>query len=167
MNDRNPLADAIAITWKRNAEYGVRLVGDLKDEQFVAQPVAGRVMNHPAWVLNHLNLYAGIAVKLCRGEAFEDPADHPHGQKSEPLARLDEDPKVMVATWRTLHDEGTAALARATAALTGAPNPLARWRAMHPTVGDMLVTLMVKHESAHLGQLSAWRRAMGLPRVAM
>ena len=47
------------------------------------------------------------------------------------------------------------------------PNPLERWRAVNPTVGDMIVTLMVKHESGHLGQLSAWRRAMGLASVPM
>ena len=48
----------------------------------------GRVMNHPAWVMSHLNLYAGIAVKLALGEAFEDPAEHRYGQKSEPLGDL-------------------------------------------------------------------------------
>jgi hypothetical protein len=167
MGQTDPLARAVLITWRRNAEYGVRLVADVAPEMFTAQPVPGRMMNHPAWVFNHLNLYAGIAVKMCRGEGFEDPAEHPHGQKSEPLARLDGDPKVMVATWRTLHEEGARALEAAGVERTGAENPLARWRTLHPTVGDMLVTLMVKHESAHLGQLSAWRRAMGMSRVAV
>lgn len=167
MNSGNPLANAVLITWRRNAEYGLRLVGDVAPEAFVAQPVPGRVMNHPAWVFNHLNLYAGIAVKMCRGETFEDPADHPHGQKSEPLGRLDGDPKQMVAAWRTLHEDGVRALEAATIERTSAANPLARWRTLHPTVGDMLVTLMVKHETGHLGQLSAWRRAMGMARVAV
>jgi uncharacterized damage-inducible protein DinB len=152
----NPLASAVLITWKRNAEYALRLVEDLPPEAWVAQPVAGRTMNHPAWVFSHLNLYAAIGACLAEGAPFDDPADHPHGQKSQ-----------LMTAWHALHDRGAAALEVCTPAITSAPNPLPRWRAMHPTVGDMLVTLMVKHESAHLGQLSAWRRAMGLGRVAV
>jgi hypothetical protein len=34
-----------------------------------------------------------------------------------------------------------------------------------PTVGDLLAHLMTTHEAAHLGQLSAWRRLLGLPGV--
>jgi len=165
----NSLASAISITWQRNGAYGLRLVDGLKSDQWLAQPVLGRVMNHPAWVLSHLNLYAGIAVAMCRGEGFEDPGEHRFGQKSEPLSDTGAYPAPgeMVKTWTQLHDEGAAALRVATDARTGAPNPLERWRGVHPTVGDMLVTLMVKHESGHLGQLSAWRRAMGLGRVAV
>jgi len=66
-----------------------------------------------------------------------------------------------------LHDDALAALRAADPAAFAMPTPLARWREKHPAVGDMIVALMVKHESGHLGQLSAWRRAMGLPRVAM
>ena len=169
LGSMNALTAAIRITWRRNAEYGLRLVGDLSPGQWIEQPIGGRVMNHPAWVVAHLTLYAEIAVRLCLAEKFDDPAEHPHGQKSEPLAILEAYPKPQLAieTWRSLHESGAAALLAATDAITSAPNPLERWRAVHPTVGDMLVTLMVKHESAHLGQLSAWRRAMGLARVPM
>jgi len=165
----NPLARAISITWKRNAAYALRLVADLPPAQLIAQPIPARPLNHPAWIFSHLNLYAAIAVSLCRAEHFDDPAEHPHGQKSEPLpdpAAYEPLPQ-LTATWQTLHDRGETALAAATDAMLAATNPLDRWRTIHPTVGDMLVTLMVKHESGHLGQLSAWRRAMGLARVGM
>ncbi|HMN40659.1 MAG TPA: DinB family protein [Phycisphaerales bacterium] len=164
-----PLAAAALITWKRNGEYGARLVADLTPGQWLAQPVAGRVMNHPAWVFAHLILYAHIAVRLASAEPFDDPAEHRYGQKSEPLSEANayQTPERMLATWRAVHAEGAAALAAATPALTSAPNPLARWRTLHPTVGDMLITLMVKHESGHLGQLSAWRRGMGMGPVAV
>jgi hypothetical protein len=165
----NPLAAAIVITWQRNAAYAARLVEDVPPAQFIAQPVPGRVLNHPAWIFSHLILYADIAVCLARAARFDDPAEHAFGQQSVPLDdAIAYQPKDRLLTrWRELHDAGAAALAIASTQLTSAANPLERWRAIHPTVGDMLVTLMVKHESGHLGQLSAWRRALGLPRVAM
>ncbi len=168
----NPLASAVAITWKRNAAYGLRLVEELRPEQLVAQPPGlpkGIVMNHPAWILCHLNLYADIAVSLALARPFEDPAEHRYGARSVPVpdAGAYDRKDRMVAKWKESHEAGEAALAAATAELTSLPNPLERWRALHPTVGDMLMTLMVKHESGHLGQLSAWRRACALPGVPM
>lgn len=168
----NPLASAVLISWRRNAAYGERLAADLLAERFIAQPHAlapGVRLNHPAWVFSHLNLYAAVAVCLCRGETFDDPADHRYGQRSDPLndPGAYETKDALLAAWRDLHAAGEAALLSATPERTSGGNPVERWRTLHPTVGDMLVTLMVKHEAAHLGQLSAWRRAMGLPRVAM
>jgi hypothetical protein len=164
-----PLANAILITWRRNAAYSLRLVGDLFDTQMTAQPIPGRVLNHPAWILSHLTLYTTIAAAMLRNTPFPDPADHIYGAKSEPLA----DPAaysprtLLTAQFKAAHDDAEAALTAAGDSVFASVTPLERWRALHPTTGDMLVTLMVKHESAHLGQLSAWRRAMGLPRVAM
>ena len=39
------------------------------------------------------------------------------------------------------------------------------FREKFPTVGNALAHTMLLHEMQHLGQLSAWRRASGLPRV--
>jgi uncharacterized damage-inducible protein DinB len=36
-------------------------------------------------------------------------------------------------------------------------------RKYFPTVGDQMVFMMTAHEMDHLGQMAAWRRAMGLP----
>lgn len=165
----SPLVSAILITWRRNAAYSLRLVGDLSDAQMLGQPIPGRVLNHPAWVLSHLHLYTGLAAAMLREERFEDPADHRFGAKSEPLADASAYlPRVqLIEHFKAAHDVAEAALAAVHESVLASPTPLERWRAMHPTTGDMLLTLMVKHEAAHLGQLSAWRRAMGLQRVAM
>jgi hypothetical protein len=40
------------------------------------------------------------------------------------------------------------------------PNP--EYRAFFPTIGDAAFYLMAFHEGWHLGQLSTWRRAIGL-----
>lgn len=160
-----PLAAAIRISWLRNASYALRLVEDVPSDRFVD----GLPLNHPAWIFSHLIAYAEIALALAQGHAFADPADHRFGAKSEPSPNLaDYEPKAaLLAGWSRLHDDGAHALDQASDATLAAPTPLARWRGMHPTVGDMLVTLMVKHESGHLGQLSAWRRNLRLPRVPL
>jgi hypothetical protein len=163
------LSSAIAITWSRNGAYARRLVGDLSDAHMTAQPVSGRTLNHPAWILSHLTLYTTIAAAMLRQRPFPDPADHIYGAKSEPLpdasaylVRVK-----LIEQYVSAHEDAATALLAAGDDVFASPTALERWRPLHPTTGDMLVTLMVKHESAHLGQLSAWRRALGLSRVAM
>ncbi len=165
----HPLASAILISWRRNGAYGLRLVGDLTDPQMTAQPVAGRVMNHPAWIVSHLNVYSPIAEAMLMGEGFVDPLDHRFGQKSKvSLDATEYAPRgALAAEYARWHERVERALEHARDDVFTAQTPLERWRAMHPRTGDMLVTLLVKHESTHLGQLSAWRRAMGLPAVAV
>ncbi len=43
--------------------------------------------------------------------------------------------------------------------------PNERMRALFPKTGDVIVGLMTAHSGFHAGQLSAWRRAMGLKPV--
>ncbi|HVZ94039.1 MAG TPA: DinB family protein [Phycisphaerales bacterium] len=163
------LARAVMITWGRNRDYAARLVGDLSDAQMTAQPVAGVTMNHPAWILAHLTVYNPIAAAMLRGTPFEDPIDHRYGQKSKVVNDPREYParEALIAEYLRTHDDVREALEAAGDVALAAETPLTRWREKHPRVGDMIVTLLVKHESGHLGQLSAWRRAMGLPGVAM
>ena len=161
--------DAILITWRRDIAYALRLVGDLSDEQMIAQPVAGRAMNHPAWTLAHLTLYNEVIAKMLRRETFDDPKEHAFGMKSAPQsdATIYGPRAKLVDAYKGSHDEAERALVECDMDVFAEAVPLERWRALHPKIADMIVMLMVKHESMHLGQLSAWRRAMGLGRVEM
>lgn len=165
------LKSSLRINWVRNGAYLARLVGDLDDDgvRWVAQPVDGRAMNHAAWILCHLSLYRRVILDLLRGTPFDDPFDAPFGRGSTVSAEAaaHPTPREMRGTIERLGIDALAALDAAPEERFEAPNPLARWSAMHPRVGEQLVTLMVKHESFHLGQLSAWRRALGLPSVPM
>ncbi len=166
----NMLTSAILITWKRNGAYAMRLVGDLTNEQMVAQPPGALVsMNHPAWILAHLSVYAPIIAAMLRGQPFEDPINHTFGQKSQVILDASAYPTgaSLIEQFQTQHDDVEQALLGARETVLEAPTPLERWRAQHPRTGEMVATLTIKHESFHLGQLSAWRRALGLPRVAM
>jgi len=161
--------NAILITWRRNGECALRLVADLADAQMVAQPVEGKVMNHPAWILAHLTCYNEVIAKILRRTLKDDPMNHPFGMKSAPSAdaAVYPPPASAIEAYRRSHDDAARALVEADDRVLAEDAPLARWRTVHPKVADMIVMLMSKHESLHLGQLSAWRRAMGLGRVEM
>lgn len=165
----HPTASSILITWRRNGQYARGLVADLSPASWTAQPVADVRINHPAWILCHLNVYAPICSAMLRDEPFADPIGHRFGQRSEVSENPEEYPPgaTVLREFEALHADAEHALSGASPEVFGASNPLDRWRGVNPTIGDMLVTLMVKHESGHLGQLSAWRRAMGMARVPM
>ena len=54
------------------------------------------------------------------------------------------------------------ALTAADPAFLAQPHPNEKRRGHFPTVGDFAIFLMTGHEMDHLGQIAAWRRAMGL-----
>ena len=60
------------------------------------------------------------------------------------------------------HARNTDAAKNADPATFGAPHPNEGTRKYFPTFGDMVIYLMTGHEMDHLGQIAAWRRAMGL-----
>lgn len=43
------------------------------------------------------------------------------------------------------------------------PLPDERYREVFPTLGHAVLHILTVHTAIHLGQISAWRRAMGLP----
>ena len=67
-----------------------------------------------------------------------------------------------MAELRAAHERTGQALANADAAKLAQPHPAEKARRYFPTLGDHVVYAMTAHEMDHLGQLAAWRRAMGL-----
>jgi len=159
------IIDTLLHSWEKNLDYARRLVADVPDPQMVYQPASG--MNHPAWVLCHLNAYHPVIVSLIRGEIFDDPKEHPFGMKSKPVADLGVYPSKdeLVTAFEQGHHDVIAALGSAEPSVFGAEVSLPRWKQYLPTTGIALGYLMLLHESTHLGQLSAWRRVQGMPGV--
>ena len=155
---------SLLIPWDKNAEYAERLVADLTEAQMIHQP--GEGMNHPAWILSHLNAYHPVLLAMLTGQTFEDPKGHPFGMQSKPEsdASLYASKDQLLADFNKGHVEVREALNAAGESLAG-PMTLERWKGPFPTIGSALGYLMVFHESTHLGQLSAWRRVQGLPSV--
>jgi hypothetical protein len=147
-------------------DYLREQVDDVLPADMVAQP--GGIANHPMWTLGHVayacELLGGVA-----GLAPWLPADWARrfGTGSQPEADLDAYPRKMEVL-EVLAD-ARARLARAVEALTDAqldqPFPDPSYVEMFPTVRHALTQVMVGHMAYHVGQVSVWRKAMGLPRM--
>jgi hypothetical protein len=161
------MIDAILRTWSRQRDYAQRLVADLSDVDMVSQPVPGVVMNHPAWTFGHIGIYPPVLAAILDGRSFEDPIKHRYGRDSRPVSDVRAYPPKaeLMAEYFAGHDQLAAVLEGADPAVLSRPIPLARWKERFPFIADAVVHLMIDHESTHLGQVSAWRRAGGRPAV--
>ena len=163
----NPLVQPIVSQWRELREAAQRLVADLSDEQMVEQPLAGVVMNHPAWVLSHLSVYGPVLAGILRGEPVEDPLEHRYGRTSRPRS----DPaqylprSALIERYVTEYDGAAVAFVDALPEVLRKPTPIGQWRERFPTVAFLPGQFLVKHNAYHLGQLSAWRRASALPPI--
>ncbi len=157
--------DGLLFAWKKNLDYGTKLVADLDDEQMAIQPAPG--MNHPAWVFSHLNAYLPVIVCVIQGEPFDDPKDHPFGMQSKPLTKRSVYPPKdeLMSTFITGHERVEQVLREAGDTALDQPVTLPRWKEVMPVAGIALPYLMLVHENTHFGQISAWRRVQGLPSV--
>lgn len=160
--------ESFVYAWDNQLAYALALVGDLTDEQMVLRP--GGNMNHPAWILGHAAAYHPVTLQLLAGEPVDDPKNDvlygfagqgpvddikPYGSK-----------QAIVARFADGHERVAQALLAAEPEALRRPPSLERWAKAYPTVEFMLPDLLLHHESLHIGQISIWRRAAGLPSVA-
>ncbi|MDG1873162.1 MAG: DinB family protein [Mariniblastus sp.] len=165
----SPIIEGYLFAWKKNQDYGAKLVSDLSEDQMVAQPAANpeAPSNHPAWVLSHLNVYHPVICSIIKGESFEDPKNHQFGMLSKPEASRDiyAAKQDLVDSYVNGHEEIAKLLSHSDDSIFSLPTKLERWKNIMPTAGTALPYLMFNHENGHLGQISAWRRIQGLPSV--
>ena len=68
------MLDFASVLYAHNLNYAERLVADLSDEQMTAQPLAGRSMNHAAFVIGHLAWVCDVGATLLGLPAAIDPS---------------------------------------------------------------------------------------------
>jgi hypothetical protein len=159
--------ESIVFAWDNQLHYALALLDDLTDEQMVLRP--GGNMNHPAWILGHVGLYHPAAVHLLAGEPFDDPKNDPlfgfSGRGPVDALAAYGDKKSIISRFADGHEQVAQALLNARPEQFAQRPSLERWARAYPTVEFMLPDLLLHHESLHIGQLSIWRRAAGLPPV--
>ena len=163
----------IAASARLGLGYAERLLKDVTPEKFARYAGVGDTViesNHPAFVYGHLSLYApriivqvgGDAAKLLPPpnftELFSKDAkcvDDPDGSIYPPM---DEVTSTMLDGYRAAAD----ALERADDEVFTTENPNEAMRGKFATTGAMHAFYVGGHFMLHMGQMSAWRRAMGL-----
>lgn len=152
-----------------NLQHAEALYADIAAEQMTTQP---GVVNHPAWTLARLLHYQPSIFSLIRGEAVDDPGHHPDASTYDAGSTPTADPTVypskdaLLERFRANHRVIAASLQHAQPDVLSAPPGLARWVTPFETILHALIYLLVFHEAEHLGQVAAWRRAMGMPPAA-
>ena len=153
--------------YSMNLGYAKRLARDLSDDQMCAQPHG--LVNHPAWSLGHLaTASAHLAKEL--GLSSELPAGWDDTFKAggipSPDRKLFPGKDEILRVLEQQHARVAQSLPNADPAALARPHPNEKMRAHFPTVGDFAIFLMTAHEMDHLGQIAAWRRAMGIGAAA-
>ena len=142
------------------------MAADIAEEKMTSQPATG--MNHPAWILGHLAVTTDSAVRIVGGTPV-CPEDWraKFGPGSSVIADRGAYPSKseLLAAFEAAHARVMEGMASVTEEHLSRPQPSRFFRAELPTLGDMLLHLITTHPMLHLGQLSAWRRAMGLSGV--
>jgi len=158
------LGSAIAPSLRMTIGYADELVRTIPADRFSHMPCAD--MNSPAFCIGHLAIYAsrageamGVKIEPAPSgwmELFKNGA--PCVDKAHHYPPKD----VLVAEfgrgWGAVAD----ALPSVPDAVFAAPNPVASLAQRLPTTGALLTFLCLAHNMVHLGQISAWRRVVGL-----
>lgn len=144
-------------------QYAHLLTNDIPDERFAEQPLPG--VNHPAWIIGHIAVTGDFVSSICGGQKHcpetwgkqfgpgsvmtGNRGDYP--SKAELIQTLD---RAFLAAHEVVPSATEEQLAR--------PNPNRRMREGLPTLREACAFLLTGHFGVHLGQLSAWRRMIGV-----
>jgi hypothetical protein len=145
-------------------QYCRSLLADIADERMAEQPVAG--VNHPAWILGHLALTADGTLEKLGGQKTL-PAEWTTLFKagSKPSASRGDYPSrdglLRAVEESYLHLRQLAATA--TPEQLSLPTTNRRAKEALSTWKEVVAFVLTGHMGGHLGQLSSWRRMIGLP----
>ncbi len=141
-------------------------VSDVGADDMVAQP--NGIMNHPAWVIGHLT-FSCQAMGGEIGLACWLPATWAdrYGTGSTPDVDINlyPDKHKALTMLREAQSRITEAVEQLGETQLDAPLPDEKYRLILPTVRHALTQVLIAHPANHIGQLTIWRRAMGLPRM--
>lgn len=148
--------------------FATRVLDGIGPDIFARKP-KGVDCSSPAFIIGHLSLYPDKILELIgRGELakpderftklFEGGAECKDDPNGTIYPSMDE----IVTHFRTRYELLIGQLDGIDPALLDQPNPVESRRELLPTLGAMITFLLTGHMMMHLGQISTWRRCMGL-----
>jgi hypothetical protein len=160
------MKNEILASFRLLVDYARSLTNDIAEIDFTAQPHG--IANHPAWILGHLcSSMQAISGELNVSSWLPDGWSTAFGTGSVPSSDLRDYPTK--ATLLEVFDQSVqqveAAVEKLTSEQLSLPLPHEEYRRTLPTIGHALLHILIGHSSVHIGQLTSWRAAMGLPRI--
>ncbi len=149
-----------------NLQFAEMLLEAVPEERICQQP--GTLKNHAAWILGHIAKSCDFAAtQFDVASTFPPEWNDLFQRGSQPLSDRDLYPTkaALLTELRRQHEKLDALVEKMDDKVLARPLADEVRRQLFPTEGDFLVFVMVVHEAMHLGQLSAWRRALGLDGV--
>ena len=145
-------------------QYCRTLMADIPDDRMAEQPLSG--VNHPAWILGHLALTADTALGLLGAEKSLPTEWNPlFGLGSKPVVVRSTYPskEEMLRAVEQGYERVRQRVVAATPEQLSQPTTNPRMKDSLPTAKDRIAFMLTGHVGGHLGQLSAWRRMIGMP----
>jgi hypothetical protein len=166
-------ASIIADSARLSLGYARRMMEGIPESDFAcfAKPGGETVIsNHPAFVYGHLGLYASRILRELGHDAAAYEPTAAYAELFSPSAQCQDDPerKIYPPMDEILdrffpgYEAALAAIEQATADQLAAENPNEKMRSKFATLGGMHGFYVGGHMMIHMGQVSAWRRMMGL-----
>jgi hypothetical protein len=163
------IAEYLLVPFRRTLVYADLLVNDIPADKFAYMPVP--TLNHPAFNMGHLSLYPNrIFVMIGQPELVVEKPGYSDlfragvacvADKGQ-YPRKDDILEYFRERYAVLND----VIAQTPDEVFARENPLeGRMREIFPKVGIGVNFMLNNHLMSHLGQISAWRRVIGLGSV--
>ncbi|MEE2971773.1 MAG: DinB family protein [Planctomycetota bacterium] len=162
----NP-ADLIVPAARMSLGYLLTLAEDIPADRWAEPGMDG--MNHPAFLYGHLAIYPNrvFTAFIDRADlAVDCPFDAEavkQGAECKPDASLYATKDVVVPFLKERYESLIDTIPSVSLEIWSAPNPAGgRFAEMLPTVGTTVNFMVGPHVMMHAGQISHWRRAIGM-----
>lgn len=167
------IGEIIVAGHRRTQGYAQRLLKDVTPAMFARKAVVGATViesNHAAFVFGHLCLYPQrIAAAIGKPSAVPEIPPTWEALFKDGTPCQDDAQGTIYPSMNEVvgaYTKGYEAIASAVLALSDAelsqPTPIERYREFLPVVGGLAMFMMNNHIAVHMGQVSAWRRCLGL-----
>lgn len=167
------IASIIVQSAQLSLGYSERLLKDIAPETAGCMPqVDGKPVeaNHPAFIYGHLSLYPSRIVEDLGCDATAIQPTDAYQELFSPQAKCLDDPDGNVypsldeitSRFFDAMKQAIKAIEEADESAFAVENPNERMRAKFATKGSMHNFYLGGHVMIHMGQLSTWRRVMGL-----
>ncbi len=167
------IGPAIADSARLSLGYARRMLTDVPANQFARFATLGDkqiISNHPAFVYGHLSIYPCRIIEQLGGDATAYKPTAQYDELFNAKATCVDDPSgtiyppmpEIVERMLTNYEKAMEVIQAADDELFLQPNANEAMRAKFSTNGSMHAFYVGGHVMLHLGQVSAWRRMMGL-----